>query len=80
MAAKRRIRKNELVADYNMLGKMSKELLSHQRNIRAINKRIAKRVDADFKGGLVENLDIVMSHMQKAGKELEKARKSLKGI
>ncbi len=80
MRARRRIKRNELLSDYRMLEKMSESLRQHQKNIRLINKRIAKRVDADFKGGLVENLDIVTEHMQKAERELEKAKKELKGI
>ncbi len=80
MAKRKRIRRNELLSDYRMLDKMSKELRVHQKSIRQINRRIARSVDADFRSGLVENLDIVVSHMRKAAGELDRAKKELKGI
>ncbi len=80
MAAKKRAGRNELVNDYKMLDKMAKELVVHQKMIKQINRRIAKSVSADFRGGLVGNLDIVMSHMQKAAREIERAKKELKRI
>jgi hypothetical protein len=80
MANKSRTGKNELLADYRMLEKMSHDLMEHQKSIRVINRRIMKKVSADFGSGLVENLDIVASHMRKAASELERAKRELKGI
>ncbi len=74
-------KKNELQGDYKMLEKMSKELKTHQQNVRAIGKRVVKTgVRLDLKEGLVENLDIVSNHMRKAQQELDKAKKRLKLI
>ncbi len=80
MAKKTKVGKNELLEDYRMLDRMSKGLAVHQKNIQTISKRISKKVDADFRSGLIENLDIVASHMRRAMMELERAKKELKGI
>lgn len=72
--------KNELLNDYKLLDKMSREIALHQKNIKLIRNAIAKKVSSDVKFGLIENLDVVMSHMSKATKEMEKARKELKMI
>lgn len=74
------MKKSELLADYSMLDKMSKDLAVHQKNVKAIGKRIASRTKSDLKFGLEENLDIVLEHMNKAQKELDRARKELKLI
>lgn len=72
--------KSELMDDYRLLEKMSKELSSHQKKMLVIRNAIAKKVNADLKYGLIENLDVVMERMGKAQKELESARKELKRI
>lgn len=72
---------NELLNDYYMLDKMSKELQEHSRNVRAIGKRVVRRVyKTDLKEGLVENLEIVSNHMKKAQEELDSAKRKLKMI
>lgn len=80
MIKKNRAGRNELLGDYRMLDRMSKDLRLHQKSVKQINRRIARRIDADFRAGLVEDLDIVVSHMRKASIELDKAKKRLKGI
>lgn len=72
--------KNELLNDYKLLDKMSKEITLHQKNIKVIRDAIAKKVNSDVKFGLIENLDVVMGHMKKAMKEMDDARKELKEI
>lgn len=80
MAKKTKVGKNELLEDYRMLDRMSKGLAMHQKSILVISKRISKKVDADFRAGLIENLDIVVSHMRRATAELERAKRVLKNI
>jgi hypothetical protein len=73
----------ELVKDYYMLNKMSKELREHKRYISSIGKRlssISNRSKSDMEYGLIENLDIVMLHIDKARNEIEKAKRKLKMI
>ncbi len=73
----------ELVKDYSMLNKMSKELREHKRYISSIGKRlssISNRSKSDMEYGLIENLDIVMLHIDKARNEIEKAKRKLKMI
>jgi len=72
--------KNELINDYKLLDKMSREIVLHQKNIKVIRDAIAKKVNSDVKFGLIENLDVVMGHMKKAMKEMDAARKELKEI
>lgn len=80
MAKDKKPRKQELLRDYRMLDRISETLLEHQKNIRAINKRIASKVKTDLRYGLIENLNVVADHMEKAQEELEKARKELELI
>lgn len=70
----------EMLNDYKMLQKMSKELTRHQSNLKLIRKAIAKGMKTDLKYGLIENIDTVLKHMGKASKEMEDARKELKMI
>ncbi|MDE1827653.1 MAG: hypothetical protein KGH65_00625 [Candidatus Micrarchaeota archaeon] len=72
--------RNELMNDYKLLDKMSREIILHQKNIKIIRDAIAKKVNSDVKFGLIENLDVVMGHMKKAMKEMDDARKELKEI
>jgi hypothetical protein len=67
----------ELMKDYNMLNRMSDNLLEHQKNVRLIAKSITKKVKSNLRYGLIENLDEVLEHMDRAQKELTKARKEL---
>ncbi len=71
----------ELLQDYALLDGMSRQLAVHQKSIFGIGKRLVKRASqSDISGGLIENLDIVVSHMAKAQKEIERAKKRLKQI
>ncbi len=79
MAKDKKPEKNEILKDYFMLEKMSKDLLEHQKNIRRIGKRITK-AETYNKYGLIENLSSVTVHMGNARKELDRARKELKLI
>lgn len=79
--AKTRKGSGELLNDYYMLDKMSKELKKHSNNVHAIGKRVVRKVwRTDLKEGLVENLEIVSNHMRRAQKELESAKKKLKMV
>ena len=79
--ARRRTGAGELARDYVLLGKMSKELDKRRKNIRAIGKRVVRGfANTDLDEGIVENLEIVSGHMQKAQKEIDKAMKKLKMI
>ena len=77
--AKRRISR-ELILDYHMLEKMSNDLGTHSRAIKGIAKRIAKGVNLDIGIGLLENLDAVAMHIERAQKEVAKAKRELKRI
>jgi hypothetical protein len=79
--AKGKAKGRELSNDYLMLGRMSRELAEHRKRINAIEKRVARnKIRLDLKEGVLENLEIVSSQMEKAQKELDKARKRLKLI
>ena len=80
MAKAKKQEKEELLSDYLMLEKMSKDLALHQKNIRVVGKSIVRKVKSDLRYGFLDNLDIVEEHMKKAQKELDKARKELKQI
>jgi hypothetical protein len=71
---------NELLNDYDMLADMEKQLAMHQKNIMKIGNRVAKVAKTNMRDGLLENLDIVATHMRNATKEIEKAQKRLKRI
>ncbi len=74
-------RKGEsLVKDYYILDKMSKSLSVHRKAIKVIARKIAKKVNPDFGIGLVENLDAVATHLERAEKEMAKAKHGLKRI
>ena len=71
----------ELAKDYILLGRMSKELQKHRKSIKAVGKRVIRRFsNADLDGGIVENLEIVSDHMQKAQQEIDRAMKKLEMI
>jgi hypothetical protein len=79
--AKSRKGASELLNDYYMLDKMSRELQKHSKNVKTIGKRVVRQVwKTDLKEGLVENLEIVSNHMKRAQKELDSAKKKLKMI
>lgn len=73
-----RIRKNELLKDYAMLDRMSKDLLKGRNSIKKINRKIVTKMSSNLKIGILENLETVSGHMDRAQKELEKAKKLLK--
>jgi hypothetical protein len=80
MAAKRS-RNEEVLKDYNMLGKISAQLRTHERLLHnVVSKRVARKTKTDLEEGILENLDIVATHMRKARAEVEKARHKLKMI
>lgn len=70
----------EILRDYRMLEKMSKDLALHQKNIRLIGKRVARRMKTYEKYGLIENLTSVAISMDKAKRQIDKARRELKLI
>ena len=70
--------RKELAGDYRMLARMSRELGVHQRKINAIAKKVAKTGKSDAMYGLVESLDLVMTHIGRAKRELDNAGKKLK--
>ncbi len=71
-------KRGELTGDYLMLGKMSRELGVHQKRIKSIMKKFAKTGRSDAMYSLVENLDLISTHMGRARKELDKAGKKLR--
>jgi uncharacterized protein YoaH (UPF0181 family) len=80
MADGKRRRKVALMEEYQTLAGMSRSLAAHRRNVDAVSRRIAKKMSPDLSSGLLENLDIVSSHIRKAAKELDSALKELKVI
>ena len=79
--AKKGKSKNEIINDYRMLDKMSKQLKVHERILHdVVAKKIAKKSRTDLEEGLLENLDIVSMHMIKARKEIDRAKEKLKLI
>ncbi len=78
MRKSRRPVKGELMTDYRMLSQMSKELDLHQKRIKSIMKKFAKTGRSDAMYSLVENLDLISTHMGRARKELNKAGKKLR--
>ncbi len=80
MSKSRKPKKNELLDDYRMLEKMSKDLVEHQKKIKMINRNIAKKLKSNMRFGLVDNLEITLDHMDRAQKEIDKAKKELKMI
>ena len=73
-------RNSSVLKDYETLEKMFKDLGEHQKNIKQMNLRISKGMDSYNKYGLIDVLSMVSMHMERARKELEKARKELKLI
>ncbi len=70
-----------LANDYRLLDMISKELLEHERRIMVIGKNVArKKIRTDLEDGMIENLDIVLEHMDNARKEIERAKKKLRMI
>lgn len=69
--------KDELSIDYTMLKRMAKELLEHQKKIRAMGMKIAKRSKNDAGYAIVEKLGNVEVHISKAINELKRAKKDL---
>ncbi|MDE1851389.1 MAG: hypothetical protein KGH69_01715 [Candidatus Micrarchaeota archaeon] len=78
--AKANIRRNALLKDYSMLNGMSRQLLEARNEIVRINKRIMNKVSGPSKPDLVESLEIVMAHMDRARKELDRSARKLKQI
>jgi hypothetical protein len=72
--------RNELLKDYFMLNKMSRNLALHQKNVRVIGRKVAKTAKTDLTDGIVDNLDLVVAHMKRAQSEIDKAQKKLKQI
>lgn len=71
----------ELLQDYALLDSMSRQLIVHQKSIFRIGKRLVRKASqSDITSGLIDNLDMVVSHMKKAQDEIERAKKRLKEI
>ena len=77
MAKTKKTSKKELLSDYRLLGKMSDDLSRHQKNVKAITKNVARHFKSNLRLGLIESLAEISEHMQKAQKELDKAKKEL---
>ena len=77
MAKTKKTSKKELLSDYRLLGKMSDDLSIHQKNVKAITKNVARHFNSNLRLGLIESLAEISEHMQKAQKELDKAKKEL---
>ncbi len=82
MPSKNKSNKGELIADYAMFDKMSKDINKHYKRIMTIRKEIARNKNAsvDLKFEFLESLDIILAHMKTAGKELDKSKKVLKEL
>ena len=79
--AKKRIGSGEVLKEYRMLETISMQLKTHEKILRSVvAKRIARKAKTDLEEGLLENLDIVATHMHKAQKEIERAKQKLKMI
>ena len=72
--------KNEVLKDYMMLDKMSKDLKSADKRIIALGKKVAAKKNVDMMSGLTEVLESVSEHIASAYSEVEKAKKKLKMI
>ncbi len=71
----------DLLSDYYLLEKMSKELTEYQEKMAAVGKRIAKKsIRTDLEDGLIENLEIVLKHIGNAKSEVDKAAEKLRMI
>ena len=70
----------EISNDYYMLEKMGKELKKHEKMIVGIGKKLSKKPRSEVNYAILENLDLVATHMAKAYKEVEKAQKKIKQI
>ena len=71
----------EVLRDYRMLERISRELKEHERRLHdVVARRVARKARTDLEEGLLENLDIVASHMRRAQKEIDKAKRKLKVI
>lgn len=68
---------NEIIVDYKMFDKMSKDIALHYKTLLLIRKNIAKnkKVASDLKFEFLENLDIIIKHMKNAEKELNKSKR-----
>ncbi len=72
--------KNEIIGDYLLLEVMSKDLSKHNKSLKQVGKRIAAGMDSYNKYGLIDVLSMVSMHIERAQKELEKAKRELKFI
>ncbi|MDE1761825.1 MAG: hypothetical protein KGH59_00380 [Candidatus Micrarchaeota archaeon] len=69
----------KLLREYTIIGKMTNQIVLHQKGIKQIRKKVAKR-RSDVGYGIIENLDIALLHMNRAKQELDKAMKELKSV
>jgi hypothetical protein len=70
----------ELLDDFRMLDRMAADLKEHQKRVLEIGKRISKAAKSDVNYGLLEDLDIIATHMNKAHKEIVRAKKKLRNV
>ncbi len=80
MAKSKKNGKDEVLKDYLMLEAMSRDIREHRENLKRISGRISKGMDSYNKYGLVDVLSMVSMHMERARKEIDKAKKGLKHI
>ena len=72
----------ELISDYVMFNDMSKDITKHYKKVLLIRKNIArnKTTRTDLKFEFLESLDIILDHMKKAAKELDRSKKVIKEL
>jgi hypothetical protein len=76
--AKRKENREDILQDYFLLESMTRELHRHKQNLKRICSRIERGMDSYNKYGLIDVLSMVSMHIERADRELEKARKELK--
>ncbi len=72
----------ELISDYIMFDSMSKDITKHYKKVLSIRKNIArnKKTSTDLKFEFLESLDIILDHMKKAAKELDRSKNVIKEL
>jgi predicted Ser/Thr protein kinase len=70
-------KKLELLDDYRMLEEMSEKLRFHQKKMKVVGKTVARSLKNDAVYGITEKIESAISHMEKAAKELDRAKKEI---
>ncbi len=78
----RNTKNNELFLDYKLFDGMSKELKTHYKKVLKIRSSISKnkKASSDLKFEVLESLDIILDHVKKASKELDKSKRVIKEL